>query len=648
MNRTTILRRSAAFLGSVAFVPLLATAASAAPQSVTCTDLAAFVQKEAGSHLNKNPISPNTTSITISSTTPVTSKIIPAVGNTLSYCQVVFQLEPFMTIEVGLPLNSVDTTTPPASGVGCNNVAPSSPPNAFIGSTGAVNNSCVQGNWNGKVEAIGNGGFSGSVPGVTGATNLGFIGSSTDNGHNNNECNAINPANGKPWAQPNCGSAFGADTGFPLTPANVLWKTAITDFIDFIDTTEVKQTEWAGLLSKAYYGLQPKRTYWNGCSTGGRQGFQMAQFHPEMFDGILAGAPAYNWNRLIVPGVYPSVVVAQLDAIDCAGGTAAGCANGFGPALTNAIQAANNAAVAACDGNDGVIDGVINEERSCNYDAKALIGVTPPPLPMTVAMTEAEAVAINMIWDGPRNLRGQRLWGGISRGTTFSILSGAFSGNLAAGYMKYWVQQDPTFDILAMMKLTNFATFVEKSDRKFADTVPAPSGFEVAAATDLTDLDPLMAHGTKLLHYRGTNDPLIPPFNSYNMDTRLLERYSLTKLSKNYRSFYYPGNGHCGSNSAGGLGGGNFQNAGLINTTDLFNALINWVENSAPPASITAFTGNRDTGNTTLICPYPAFTAYQGTGPITAATSYACTSLQNENPVFAAFSQTAQQYHEAP
>jgi hypothetical protein len=642
MNRTTMLRRSAAFLSSVAFVPLLATAASAATKPVTCTALAAFVKNEAGSHLNKSPISPNTTNFTINSTTPVMAVVHPAAGNNLAYCEVVFQLEPFITIEVGLPLNAVDTTTPPASGVGCNNVAPSSTPNAFIGSTGAVNNSCVQGNWNGRVEAIGNGGFSGTVPSVTAATNLGFVGSSTDNGHSPNECNAINPANGKPWAQPNCGIG---DAGFMLTPANVLWKTAITDFID---TSEVKQTEWAGLLSKAYYGIEPKRTYWSGCSTGGRQAFQMAQFHPEMFDGILAGAPAYNWNRALIQQIWPSVVVADVDPIDCSGGTAESCSLGYNATLTNAVQAANNAAIAACDGNDGVIDGVINEERSCNYDAKALIGVNPPPAPMTVPMTEAEATAINMIWNGPRNQRGQLLFGGVSRGTTFSILSGNFSSNLAVGYVNYWVGQNSNFDLLGTITTTNWATFMEKSDRTFADTTPPPTGFEVAAATDLTDLDPLMAHGTKLLHYRGGSDPLIPPFNSWNMDTRLLERYSLTKLEKNYRSFYFPGNGHCGSNTAGGLGGGNFPNAGLINTTDLLNALINWVENSAPPASITAFTGSHDTGNTTLICPYPAFTTYSGSGPITAAGSYTCTPLQNENPVFTAYDQIAQQYHEAP
>ena len=154
--------------------------------------------------------------------------------------------------------------------------------------------------------------------------------------------------------------------------------------------------------------------------------------------------------------------------------------------------------------------------------------------------------------------------------------------------------------------------------------------------------------GARLWIDIGFLKPLIVPFNSWLYDTRLLEKYGQKELQKFYRSYYYPGNGHCGSNTAGGLGGGNFQNAGLINNSDLFNALIDWVENAAPPASITAFTLPHDTGNSTLICPYPAFTSYQGTGPINAATSYTCTSLPNERPEFAAFSQTAQQYHEAP
>src|ERR1700722_6714566 len=105
MNKTTMLRGSIALLSSVAIAPLLATAASAATQPVACTALAEYVMKTSTS-LNKNPISPSG-SFTISATTPVTAVVKPAAGNTLSYCQVVFQLEPFMTIEVGLPLNTV-------------------------------------------------------------------------------------------------------------------------------------------------------------------------------------------------------------------------------------------------------------------------------------------------------------------------------------------------------------------------------------------------------------------------------------------------------------------------------------------------------------------------------------------------------------
>ena len=81
-------------------------------------------------------------------------------------------------------------------------------------------------------------------------------------------------------AQPNCGAA---GAGFVLTPDNVLLDQQVTDFMD---TSLVEQTTWAKTLTKEYYGQVQTRTYWNGCSTGGRQGHEMAQYHPEMFDGI--------------------------------------------------------------------------------------------------------------------------------------------------------------------------------------------------------------------------------------------------------------------------------------------------------------------------------------------------------------------------
>jgi Tannase and feruloyl esterase len=618
----------AVLLISVVAGPLvLAKPTSAKQARMNCSALVAFVTKEAGEELNTNPINPGP-STSISSATPVTASVISASGGDLAYCQVVFQLEPAITIEIGLPLNTADGGTGGVAG-GC-------------GVTSVVNNTCVDGNWNGKIESIGNGGYSGSVPSVTSATDVGFVGSSTDNGHSPNWCNAINPKTGLPNAQTNCGTAGG---GFVLDPKNNLLKRQVTDFID---TSEVDQTTWAVMLAEAYYGRTPTRTYWNGCSTGGRQGFEMAQFHPELFDGILAGAPAFNWNRFIPGSIWFPVVVADVDPADCPGGTAAGC-NPGGPfsnsseAFQNAQIAANAAAVAACDGDDGVLDGVINEPRRCYYDARALIGQTIPP--MTSPMTEAQAQAINMIWDGPRNRRGQRLWGGLARGTSFQI-NLAYGVNLNSNFPLYWVEQNPSFNITGNITTANFSSFFQEADRKFADTEPPPPGFVVPAATDSIDLSALIRRRTKLIHYRGLADPLIIPFGSWNYDTRLFEKYGVDGTKDFYRSFYYPGNGHCGGNS-GLLTGGNYPNAGLINNNDLFNELINWVENGKDPDSIVAYTQPNDTGNTTLICAAPNQTVYQG-GPTTSASSYTCTNYKQQPPDLAGYDQTAVQYHEAP
>src|ERR1700733_643449 len=173
--------------------------------NVNCASLAGLVEHVAGFALNKNPIAPPGLTLppgqTLSAATPVSAGIVPAaaaiapLGASLAYCQVTFQLEPAITIEVGLPLNAADGGTGGAAG-GC-------------GVATVTNNECLTGNWNGKIEAIGNGGYAGDVPAVTSATNVGFVGSSTDNGHSTNWCNATNPRTGQLNAQPGCGFGGG-------------------------------------------------------------------------------------------------------------------------------------------------------------------------------------------------------------------------------------------------------------------------------------------------------------------------------------------------------------------------------------------------------------------------------------------------------
>ena len=243
-----------------------------------------------------------------------TSVITPAVGNTPAYCQVNLTQYHAINIRVGLPLSALD------------------------GGTGGV-----QGAWNGKVQNLGGGGFAGSVGAVTAPVSTRYVGSSTDTGHATAWCNAINPETGQRNAQLNCGSG---GAGFVLDPNNGLIDWQVTDFIT---DSLYAQVTWSLNVARLYYGTPAQRNYWNGCSTGGRQGFEMAQKHPELFDGLLVGAPAMNWNRFQTAELWPPVAATLL----------AGAA-GVSSAKSNA---ANAAAIAACDANDGVTDGLINGSR---------------------------------------------------------------------------------------------------------------------------------------------------------------------------------------------------------------------------------------------------------------------------------------------
>jgi hypothetical protein len=429
-------------------------------------------------------------------------------------------------IRVGFPLNSLD------------------------GGAGGV-----QGAWNGKVRNIGGGGLQGQLSSVANATNTGYVGSNTDTGH---------PTQDNP--------------NFPVIQATHELNYGRLD--DFLRESIHQQYKWALALTDAYYGRAATHNYWDGCSTGGREGLSMALSYGEDFDGFLVGAPANFHTRLQVATVWPFWVNKEL--------------TGNPPTLNAAkMGAANASAVAACDAQDGLADGILGDPRSCTFDAASNIcgrpgaptGTDPQGNPL--CLTPAEAQAVNRIWDGPRNDHGLRIWFPFGRGANAGVSnSPPFGGACGSLGIFCWSHRDTTFDFTPE-PLSQF-----DDETKLATTVVAPYSDIMS-----TKLDRAKKGGAKILMWHGGTDQLIPWRQSVHYYREAAERYDGFKnMQRWFRFFLAPGVNHCG----GGAG---------PQPQALFDTMVNWVETGKAPDSILS-------QNATLgarpMCPYPQTAIYNG------------------------------------
>ncbi len=474
-----------------------------------------------------------------------TSAIVPPSGPHLAYCKVNLlygtNANQNINIVVGLPLSSVD------------------------GGSGGV-----QGAWNGRTQGLGGGGCAGNLN-VTQAVDAGYVGSGTDLGHSGGDCTpGVNP-----------------DGTYNL------------QFIeDFIRNAIKQQVLWSKLIARVYYGMRPAFNYWNGCSTGGRQGLLLAQELPNELDGILADAPAMYWTRFQTAQMWGQIVMKDLVG---------------GPIAKPKLDQARASAVAACDANDGVVDGIIDDPRKCHFSAKANI-CGAPGAPATNCLTQPEAEAVDLIWDGPRNLKGEKLWFGLDRGTDFT---GPFPGFGLDGSIPFflgviqfqWDEHNLNFNWQTVAE-SDYPQVAQDGSRNIADVTDT-----------FAPLDEFMEHGGKMITSVGANDQLIFPRGVINYYRLMAARYSndghpdFDNLQRFYRLFRAPGVGHCGSDDVGPWpqNGADFQ------------ALINWVEKGIAPSQIIGATAPGVTPALTRpLCPYPQTAIYNGTGDINNAANYHC------------------------
>ena len=557
-----------------------------------------------------------------------TAVIVPATATNAAYCKVSFQFSAWsgpafgyaagesqtIGLTVGLPLNSADGGTP-------------SNPTGYSW-TG------VNGAWNGKVENLGGGGLVGSVGSTTQSTNGGYVGSSTDGGHNN----AQNGANGN----------------FAVIQAT--HQLDVGKITDLASESIHQQYVWALALAKHYYGQSATRNYWYGCSTGGRQGEELAQKWGGDFDGFAFGAPVVYWNRFDIAHGWAALV--NRDYVVGAGDTAITTAQ-----YNNAVAHAT----AACDveGTDTVTDGIVTDPRECKYNPAADSTILSSPLGTCTGancLDLVQAQGIDKIWDGPRNHDGRRMWFGWM--PTVTGMNGGIGPTLATGALSItmvydWDHRDLTASAeniystraLAASNPLGKPSPIALEDEYTINSQPPGPGVLLENSNYQGIIDNVHngpKHG-KIVHWSGVNDTNVFWTSQIHFYRDLATLYGggtpdFAGLSSWYRYYAAPGVGHCG----GGNGASPLLSLAPDGNPQMFDDMVNWVENGVAPqsagnsthAGILASSSSSAVG-TRPICPFPTAPTYTGSGSTTVASNYTCSGNLEAFPPTAATNNVA-------
>ncbi len=408
--------------------------------------------------------------------------------------------------------------------------------------------------WNGKFMAVGNGGWAGSIsyPSMAQALLLGYATSSTDTGHDT------------------AGATFAF--GHP------------EKLIDYGYRSEHEMTLKAKAVITEYYGKPAKLSYWNSCSSGGRQGLKEAQQFPEDFDGIIAGAPANNWTGRAALAMHIAQSVHKDEA-------------SYLPQTKHALI--HEAVLQTCDALDSVKDGILEDPTRCQFDPKVLECKSADE---SACLTKPQVESARSIYAAVINPRTKaEIFPGLEPGSElgWSVMAGPQPFAIADGYFKSVVFKDANWNFQKL----NFDSDIAMAEKLDNSTINA---------TD-PNLKPFFKHGGKLIQYHGWNDWQIAPLNSvryYENVVRAVE--DKNNLRDSYRLFMVPGMGHCG----GGEGPNSF---------DMVTALETWVEKGKAPESIVAtrYTGEK-VERTRPLCPYPQVAVYKGTGSTDDAVNFVC------------------------
>ena len=406
-------------------------------------------------------------------------------------------------------------------------------------------------NWNGKLEVVGGGGWAGviSYGALVTAVNEGYAAASTDTGHK------------------------GGTGDFAYQHPEKI--------VDFGYRAVHETTVKAKLMIATFYARAPRMSYFNGCSTGGRQALMEAQRFPDDFDGIVAGAPANSHIHLHTAGIARGIDMMKTPAVS-----------------PEKIAMVGKAVLNACDTLDGVRDGLVSNPRACHFDPASLLCKGSDT---GSCLTAGELASVQRAYAPTKFKNGTTAWAGNEFGSEggWTRIGGANPPTPTGGavdtirFLGYQTENWDwhTFDL-------DKDTAVIDKNAGFIDSVDP-------------NLAPFKAHGGKLILYHGWADVTINPGHTIDYYQSVLSTLS-GKQDDFVRLFMEPGMQHCGNGPG-------------PNQINWMASLERWRESGSAPEQIPAshVSGNR-VDMTRPLCPYPRVAAYKGVGSTNDAANFVC------------------------
>ncbi|KJX93385.1 hypothetical protein TI39_contig4323g00005 [Zymoseptoria brevis] len=363
-------------------------------------------------------------------------------------------------------------------------------------------------------------------------------------------------------------------------------------------------------VTETYYAKDIAYSYWQGCSTGGRQGLTMAQRFPTLYNGILAAAPAINWVTFLITEYYAHVRMSSLS---------------YHPPACE-LLAIRDFAITACDDLDGVRDGIIAAPGDCTFSPFSVVGqpYTCDGEDRNITPEAAEIAAVT--WNGPHDAHGKSIWYGLTRD---SLLPGAdplYKGlarticspsnhardcasdpfPVSADWIRNWILRDPEYNLSTIDTDAKFLSLLKTSRDEYHSLMDSA----------IPDLHAFKHSGGKILTWHGLADQLIPPNGTTDYHERVAA-HTPGERRDFMRHFEVPGVAHC------------FGGPGPFPLT-AFNSLVEWVEKGNAPEKLSTVQLPGLDGSPPevvrgrVVCAWPEVGVWDGVGDVNEESSWRC------------------------